>query len=57
MILQGDRAHYRLTDDLKTSGQRVASSGAGWGIFLFALSRTCGQNSRLSLRMVRIRAR
>ena len=57
VLIRGDRAHYRLTDDLKTRGHRVASSGAGWGVFLFTLSRACGQNSRLSLRTVRIRAR
>ena len=57
VLIRGDRAHYRLTDDLKTRGHRVASSGAGWGVFLFALSRACGENSRLSLRMVRIWAR
>ena len=57
VLIRGDRAHYHLTDDLKTSGHRVASSGAGWGVFLFTLSRACGENSRLSLRMVRIWAR
>ena len=54
MIIQGDGAHYRLTDDLKTRGHRMASSDAGWGVFLFALFRACGENSRLSLYVVRI---